>query len=73
VRPRQPQGPRKQNERQFPPISFAKRQWGAQLRQGRTENAPVPVTMHLLKAIRRVTGLISDPVDNSAEQKQKLT
>jgi hypothetical protein len=29
--------------------------------------------MHLLKAIRRVTGLISDPVDNSAEQKQKLT
>jgi hypothetical protein len=29
--------------------------------------------MHLLKAIRRVTGLTSDPVDNPAEYSQKLT
>jgi hypothetical protein len=43
------------------------------LRQGRTENTPGPVIMHLLKAIRRVTGLISDPVGNSTEYKRKLT
>ena len=61
------------NGRQFPPISFEERQWGAQLRQGRTENAPGPVIMHLLKAIHRVTDLTSDRVDNSAEHKQKLT
>jgi hypothetical protein len=29
--------------------------------------------MHLLKAIRRVTGLTSDPVGNPAEYSQKLT
>jgi hypothetical protein len=29
--------------------------------------------MHLLKAIRRVTGLTSDPVDNPAEHMRKLT
>jgi len=29
--------------------------------------------MHLLKAIHRVTGLTSDPVDNPAEYKRKLT
>jgi hypothetical protein len=43
------------------------------LRQGHTENAPGPMIMHLLKAIRRVTGLTSDPVDNPAEYMRKLT